>query len=167
MTEPQPVIAPLEFAPARLSLAAGAWTSFVLAALSGALVVLAFGWPLGATLIGTLIGIAIFSVLEFVTATRHEIPQATDLPRAPADALIERRRWPRPIVLLALPVVVGIAWLAEQTAIGAAIIPGQFGGYALANLAGATLVSRWQRTHGGEVLVRRNLDEPELYVSRG
>lgn len=160
------MISPLEFTPAHLSLAAGAATSFVLAALSGALAVLAFGWSLRETVIGTLIGSAIFSVLEFVTATRHEIPQATDLPRAPADALVERRRWPRPFVLLALPVLVGIAWLAEQAAIGAAIIPGQFGGYALANLAGATLVERWQRMNGGEVLVRRNVDESELYVLR-
>jgi hypothetical protein len=157
---------PLEFASAQRSLATGAATSFALAALTGALVVLAFDWPLRETVIRALIGAATFAVLEFVTATRHQIPRGNELPRAPADALIEHRRWPRPILLLALPVLVGIAWLADQAAFGAAMIPGQFAGYVLANLAGAVLVGRWQRRHGGEVLVRRDLDELELYVSR-
>src|SRR4051794_10887705 len=89
-----PVIPPpLEFAPARLSLATGAVTSSVLAVVLGALVVLAFGWSLWETVIETLIGIVVFSVLEFFTTTRHEIPQAADLPRAPVDALVERRWW--------------------------------------------------------------------------
>ena len=58
--------------------------------------------------------------------------------------------------------------MANRWAAGGVMMPGALAGYASANLFGAVLVGRWQREHGGEVLVRYEGvdDDPELYVAR-
>jgi hypothetical protein len=68
-------------------------------------------------------------------------------------------------LLLLLPVLVGLAWLADRWELGAFFIPGQYAGYAVADLVGVVLVGRWENRHGGTVFLHWNGDEPELYVA--
>lgn len=151
--------------PVRRNLLAGAvWIGAAAIGL-GALMVLVFDWSLSRTVRGGLIGCAVWGVLDFVTVVRHQLPGSTRLLEAPAGATIEDDGR-RPLrLLLWLPVFAGLAWVADHWILGAFFVPGQLLGYALSGLVGALLVGRWQRRHGGTVLVRWNDDEAELYVS--
>lgn len=104
------------------------------------------------------------AAITYGFGVRHEVPSEELLP-APAGAEVMRRRpWTWKTLLL-FPFCAAAAWLADWFDLGGAFIPGQFLGTALANLAGAVMVGRWQREHTGEVLIRyEGVDEPELYV---
>jgi hypothetical protein len=145
-------------------LVSAAWLAALAVALGG-LMVLAFGWSLSYVVFGGLVGAALWGAVNFVTDVRHRVPEGPRLLAAPADVEIDHDR-ARPLrMLLWLPVFVGLAWLVDRWELGAFFIPGQFAGYALADVAGAVLVARWQNRHGGTVLLRWNADEPELYVA--
>ena len=129
-----------------------------------ALMVAFFGWSVSQLFPGALLGAAVFGAVQFFTAVRQQVPDGTRLRSAPSGTTIDRDHG-RPLrIVLLLPVLVALAWLVDRWDLGAAFVPGQYVGYALADLAGAVLVSRWQHRHGGTVLVRWNRDEPELYT---
>ena len=160
-------IEPVPLVPAQSSLMGAAAIFSIASVFLGATVVLGFDWALADVIGGAVIGIVLWGVLTYLTDVHNEVPEADDLPLAPIDAEIRRTRRLRPRVLGLIPLCIAMAWLANRWDLGGAFVPGQFAGYASANLLGAVLVGRWQREHGGEVLVRYDgVDEPELYLSR-
>jgi hypothetical protein len=147
-------------------LTSAGWIAALAVALT-ALMVLGFDWSLPQMVPGALAGAAVWGAVQFFATVRHHVPTAPRLPAPPAGAVLERDPG-RPLRLgLWLPVFVGLAWLVDRWELGAVFVPGQFAGYALADLAGAVLVGRWQRRHGGTVLARWNGDEPDLYRAEG
>jgi len=148
----------------RADLIAGAvWLAASAVAMS-ALMVIAFDWSPPEMLPGAVFGAAAWGAVKFFTDVRARVPAGARLPQAPADAVVDPKRREPWRMLLVLPLLVGLAWSADRWDLGAVFVPGQFLGYALADLAGALLVGRWQDRNGGTVLLRWNRDEPELYT---
>ena len=62
-------------------------------------------------------------------------------------------------------VILGLAWLADRWNLGAFFVPGQILGCATAQLLGAALVARWERTHSSRVMVSaRPRESDDLYA---
>jgi hypothetical protein len=133
---------------------------------SAVVVVVVFHWTMLHVLAGTTVGVAVWGGIGFFTEVRHEIPRAASLPAAPADAQVEPAFRFHASVLLVLPLIFGLAWLADRWDLGAMFVPGQLAGMAAVNLLGAALVGRWQRAHRSRVLSRQSgTGEPELYAA--
>ena len=148
----------------RANLLIGAASLVVIAVAMSALMVAAFDWSLAQMVPGGLIGAAVWGVIHFLTAVRLEVPEGSRLPAAPSGTTVARDRWRPLYVVLWIPIFVGLTWLAGRWDLGGFFVPGQFVGYALADLAGAVLVGRWQNRHGGTVMLRWNDEKPELYT---
>ena len=147
-------------------LASSAAGSALLAAVSTVFVVAIFEWSLGALLIGGTIGIALFGGLAFLYDVQPTVARlATAGP--PAEAVVEeaspgRLRSLRGLII-AGPVLLVLAWAADSWLSGesgAVFLPGQFAGYAAANLLGATIVYRWERQNGDRALIRQSGEGP-------
>ena len=136
------------------------------AAWSAAVVIVAFDWSWAEVLGGGALGVLVWGALSFLTEIRQELPRTDALVAAPSGAKVERRIWPPAILLLLFPICVALAWLADRWDLGGVFVPGQFAGTAVANLVGAVLVARWERTHGAQVLQRRDESgDVELYAA--
>ena len=124
----------------RADLLAGAAWLGVFAVIMSALMVAFFGWSVSQLFPGALLGAAVFGAVQFFTAVRQQVPDGTRLRSAPSGTTIDRDHG-RPLrIVLLLPVLVALAWLVDRWDLGAAFVPGQYVGYALADLAGAVLV---------------------------
>ncbi|HEY6886120.1 MAG TPA: hypothetical protein VI300_00035 [Solirubrobacter sp.] len=150
---------------ARASLVVEGALTLALALASAALVLVVFDWRPLDVLEGTTLGVVLWGGVAFFTVVRSEVPRAASLPAAPADAEVEPAFRFHPAVLAVVPLILGLAWLADRWELGAVFVPGQLAGSAVAKLLGAWLVSRWQHAHGHRVLSRQpGTGEPELYV---
>jgi hypothetical protein len=158
----------MRLVPAASKLRLAGLTTLGLAVICGGLVLVVFDWQPLDVLSGTALGVFLWGALSFLTEVQGEIPQAEALPPAPPDAAVEHASVLRRRLLLAAPFCVALAWLADRWDLGAVFVPGQFAGAAAANLLGAVFVTRWQDTHGGRVLTRRDAPgETELYSGGG
>jgi hypothetical protein len=135
----------------RPSLIEAARGPFVLAVVSSAMVLVVFDWSVAEAAGGAAIGAAIWGAFYFFDI-RGRVPRGT-LREPPPGAIVTRpasrhvRRW-----LAAVPLCLGLAWLADRWGLGAVFVPGQFFGIAAANVTGAALVARWERAHGARAL---------------
>jgi len=135
----------------------------VMAAFLTLVVLFVFDWPLVEVLGGGAAGAVIWGGLIYLIEVSDEVPDAETLPLAPRDAEIQRQVRPSWRVLVLIPVGLGLAWLADHWDFGGFFVPGQFAGYAAANVAGVFAVAGWERRTGGEVL---SDGRESLYVSR-
>jgi hypothetical protein len=66
--------------------------------------------------------------------------------------------------VLAFALCLPLAWLADRWDAGAVFIPGQFCGYAAAELVALVQIRRWEKAHGRRVLIDPDADDPRPYA---
>jgi hypothetical protein len=133
----------------------------------------AFGWRVGAVLIWTPVGAAVWGSCDYLWDVKRHLPTGR-LPDAPESVVVQSpsdsgslRRAGH--VLMWVAACIGLAWLADRWDMGALFVPGQFVGYACASALGALVVARWERRAGRRVLYDSSSmeDHPDLYASLG
>lgn len=132
------------------SLLAGAAVSIGLAVVTTILAVLAFDYPLEDQLASTAIGVAIWGAVRFATEVRHETPG----PSVIAVPVVRTTPPSSRTCGRVLSIVLGLAGCVVVTAwavrldMGGVFLPGQFLGYAAADLVGLAVTLRWERRNG-------------------
>jgi len=140
---------------ARDDLARHSASLFMLSALVGVVVVVAFDWNVRSMVLGTAIGIVVWGAVKFFPEALWQVPRgALPVPPEGARVAVARgglaSRAGRSAVAIAI--CAALAWLAERWDIGAFFAPGQFAGYMCAYALGALLIARWERERGQRVL---------------
>ena len=139
--------------------------TFAVCVWAGVLVVVAFDESWWEALRGAATGALLFGAMYFFLDVREVVPSTESLRESPPGAEIERH-FLRPLWLLAMfPGTYALAWVGDRWDLELELIPALFAGMAAARLVGAVLVRRWEREHGGRVLIRRDDDGTELYAA--
>jgi hypothetical protein len=120
-----------------------------------------FDWRPRDMIAGAVAGAAVLGALDYLRDTAHLVPHGT-LQEAPLGMTVESRqvKFSSALWLLVLaPICVLIAWIADNSNVGALIVPGQQFGYAIAALVALIQVRRWERAHGRRVLFDPEADQ--------
>jgi hypothetical protein len=134
-----------------------------------AVVLVGVDWKALAVLWGTGVGIAVFGVATWFREVAPQVPSSGEVPELPIDAEVDRPfRFRAAWLLAGMATCLGAVWLEDHWGLGAALIPGQLAGSAVANLFGAALVARWERRHGMRVVSseRRDGDDTDLFAQQ-
>lgn len=148
------------------SLLAGALSMLWMALLGTAAVIGLFGWNPATVAVGAAVGIIVWGAGSYRWNVQWRLPHGP-LHSAAPDATWEPPMtglWVRRLVrfVLAAPIIVGLAWLADRLKLGGFFVPGQLAGYAAAYLFGAWHVRRWEQRHHSRVAFRSHGGREEL-----
>lgn len=151
----------------REDLFSGAALMGAMAAVMTGIAILLFGWTLSEIAASAAVGTVVWAVASFLVEGRKEVPRGS-LPSAPdgsggGERGATARLWWLKFALFSAVLAFALTWFADQL-VGPQgfFIPGQFAGYAVAKLAAAAVVVRWERRHGARVVrVRAEEDEDE------
>lgn len=162
---------PAAVCPAAGSLAGRAARSGLLGAAATAVAIVLFGWEPREMILGAVVGTVIWAATMYGMEVRRLVPSGPLRP-LPDDvdpnAEGEPSRW-RGLPMLAFVIAAALllAWLADSLDVGAALLPGQLAGYALAELIGVFLIRRWERSQSQRWYVDFDQgDDPVLYAGR-
>jgi hypothetical protein len=155
----------------REDLLSGAALMAAMAAGMTGIAILVFGWTLSEIAASAAVGTVAWAIVSLLFERRKELPRGV-LPTAPDESgpegepLATDRLWGLKFALFSAALAFALTWFVDLL-IGPQgyFIPGQFAGYAVAKLAAAAVVLRWERRHGARVVqVRAEEDEDDDQV---
>jgi hypothetical protein len=162
----RPIRRPARLAEAGYGLRHSAVAGLVTGTVVAAAELLLFGWELGHTVTGALVGTGVWGTVYYLRDMANLVPRG-DVQEAPRDVAVERTGaplathfWLVGLATLCLP----LAWLVDRFDVGAAFMPGVPFGSAVASLIALASISRWERTHGRRLLYEPDGEDVRPYV---
>jgi hypothetical protein len=146
----------------RATLRAALGTLWMAAAVT-AIVIAVFDWQPADVLRGTLLGTLVWGIAWYLLQSRHSVPHGSIM-EAPADASATSFSLGAGSAVLAVVLSLPLAWLADHWELGAVFVPGQFCGYAAAELAALVQIRRWENKHHRRVLIDPGAEDSRPYA---
>jgi len=127
---------------------------------------LLFGWDVGETVVGAVVGTCVWGAVYYLTDTTELVPRGRLLD-APRDVEVDRTSGlfsSRFALIGVATLCIPLAWLADHFDAGAVFMPGVPFGNAVAALIALGAVNRWERAHRRRVLYEPDAEDVRPYI---
>jgi hypothetical protein len=166
MTGSEPIPRVERLAEAAPALRQSAVVGVVIGGVVAAAELLLFGWDVGQTVVGALVGTGAWGALGYLRDKAKLVPRGR-LMDAPRDVEVERNLMDLSsrFGLIGLATLcVPVAWLVDRFGVGAAFMPGVPFGDAIASLIALGGINRWERAHRRRVLYEPDAEDVRPYI---